>query len=38
MAEVTTIAALYLLWKSQISWKTKRRRIWIHNIIRRRSS
>eukprot|EP00064_Thunnus_orientalis_P022932 superscaffoldBa00008193_g23154 len=37
MTEVTTIAALYLLWKSKIQRKPKRHRVWIHDIIQRRT-
>ena len=39
MAEITTIAALYLLWESEESEdrrKRKRRRLWVHDILRRR--
>ena len=37
MAEITTIAALYLLWEFQESRKPKRRHVWEHDILRRRS-
>jgi hypothetical protein len=37
MAEVTTITALYLLWEFEESRKPKRRRVWVHDILRRRS-
>ena len=35
MAEITTIAALYLLWEFKESRKPKRRRVWVHDILRR---
>ena len=35
--KVTTIAALYVLWKLEERNKPKRRRVWVHEIIRRRS-
>ena len=35
MADVTTVAALYLLYKSQKRRKTTRRRIWVHKVLRR---
>ncbi|XP_059915795.1 uncharacterized protein LOC132463544 [Gadus macrocephalus] len=35
--KVTTIAALYVLWKLEERNKLKRRRGWVHEIIRRRS-
>ena len=34
---VTTIAALYELWKLEERNKPKRRRVWVHEIMRRRS-
>ena len=37
MAEITTIIALYLLWEFEESRKPKRRRVWEHDILRRRS-
>jgi hypothetical protein len=37
MAEITTIAALYLFWEFEDSRKPKRRRVWVHDILRRRS-
>jgi hypothetical protein len=37
MAEITTIAVLYLLWEFEESRKPKRRRVWEHDILRRRS-
>ena len=37
MADVTTVAALYLLYKSQKRWKTTRRRVWVHEVLRRRT-
>ena len=37
MAEITTIAALYLVWEFEESRKPKRRRVWVHDILRRRS-
>ena len=37
LAEITTIAALYLLWEFEESRKPKRRRVWAHDILRRRS-
>ena len=37
MAEITTIAALYLLWEFEESRKPKRRRVWVHDILRGRS-
>ena len=35
--KVTTIALLYELWKLQERKKAKRRRVWVHEIMRRRS-
>ena len=37
LAEITTITALYLLWEFEESRKPKRRRVWVHDILRRRS-
>ena len=37
MAEITTIASLYLVWEFEESRKPKRRRVWAHDILRRRS-
>ena len=37
MAEITTITALYLLWESEERRKPKRRRVWVNDILRRRS-
>ena len=37
MAEITTITALYLLWEFEESRKPKHRRVWVHDILRRRS-
>ena len=37
MAEITTIAALYLLYDSEKRRKPKHRRVWVHDILRRRS-
>ena len=37
MAEITTIAALYLLWELEESRKPKRRRVLVHDILRSRS-
>ena len=34
---VTTITALYELWKLEERNKPKRRRVWVHEIMRRRS-
>ena len=34
MADIATIAALYLLWESEE--RRKRRRVWVHDILRRR--
>ncbi|XP_030216454.1 uncharacterized protein LOC115546823 [Gadus morhua] len=36
MADIGTIAALYLLWESEERRKRKRRRVWVHDILRRR--
>ncbi|CAL8388771.1 unnamed protein product [Boreogadus saida] len=36
MADIATIAALYLLWESEERRKRKRRRVCVHNILRRR--
>ena len=36
MADIATIAALYLLWESEERRKRKRRRLWVHDILRRR--
>ena len=36
-AEIITITALYLLWELEESRKPKRRRVWVHDILRRRS-
>ncbi|XP_059923546.1 uncharacterized protein LOC132469572 [Gadus macrocephalus] len=36
MADIGTIAALYLLWESEERRKSKRRRVWVHDILRRR--
>ncbi|XP_056464855.1 uncharacterized protein LOC130404233 [Gadus chalcogrammus] len=36
MADIATIAALYLLWESEERRKRKRRRVWVHDILRRR--
>ena len=33
--DVTSIAALYLLWQSEVRRKPKRRRVWVHNILHR---
>ncbi len=38
MVEITMIAALYLLWKSHIRRKAKRRRVWVHSTIQRQMS
>ncbi len=38
MVEITMINALYLLWKSQIHRKAKRRRVWVNRTIQRRMS
>ncbi len=38
IAIITTIAALYLLWKSHIRQKAKRRRVWVHSTIQRQMS
>lgn len=38
MVEITMIAALYLLWKSHIRRKTKRRHVWVHSTIQRQIS
>ena len=35
MADITTVAALYLLYKSQKRRKTTRRRVWVHEVLRR---
>ena len=35
MADITTVAALYLLYKSQKCWKTTRRHVWVHKVLRR---
>ncbi|XP_062287434.1 uncharacterized protein LOC133992708 [Scomber scombrus] len=35
MAEITTIAALHLLYKIEKRRKTTRRRVWVHDILRR---
>ena len=35
MTDITTIAALYLLYKSQKRRKTTCRRVWIHEVLRR---
>ncbi len=36
MAEITTVAALYLLWKTETRLRAKcRRRFWVHDTIRR---
>ena len=37
MADITTVAALYLLYKSQKRWKTTRHRVWVHEVLRRRT-
>ena len=37
MADITTVAALYLLYKSQKRRKTTRRRVWIHEVLWRRT-
>ena len=37
MADITTVAALYLLYKSQKCRKTTRRRVWVHEVLRRRT-
>ena len=37
LSEITTTAALYLLWEFEESRKPKRRRVWEHDILRRRS-
>ncbi|CAK6954671.1 uncharacterized protein LOC115546823 [Scomber scombrus] len=37
MADITTVAALYLLYKIQKRRKTTRRRVWVHDILRRRT-
>ena len=37
MAELNTIAALYLLWSYEVDRKPKRRRVWVHDILRRRT-
>ena len=37
MAEITTIAALYLSWESEKRRKPERRHVWVHDILRRRS-
>ncbi|XP_059929865.1 uncharacterized protein LOC132473670 [Gadus macrocephalus] len=36
MAGIANIAALYLLWESEDRRKRKRRRLWVHDILRRR--
>ena len=36
-ADVTTVAALYLLYKSQKHRKTTRRRVWAHEVLQRRT-
>ncbi|KAL3050734.1 hypothetical protein OYC64_012706 [Pagothenia borchgrevinki] len=36
MEDITTIAALYLLWKSY-KRSNKRRSVWVHNVIKRRT-
>ena len=33
MAEITTIASLYLLWQYQRHWRTQHCRLWVHNVI-----
>ena len=33
MADIGTIAALYLLWESEERRKRKRRRVWVHDIL-----
>ena len=35
--EITTIAALYLMWEFEERMKHKCRRVWVHDILRRRS-
>ena len=35
MADITTVAVLYLLDKSQKRRKTTRRRVWVHEVLRR---
>ncbi len=37
MADITMIASLYLLWKSEIRQKCKCRRVWVSHTIRRRT-
>ena len=37
MADITTVAALYLLYKSQKSWKTTRCPVWVHEVLWRRT-
>ncbi|CAL8361724.1 unnamed protein product [Boreogadus saida] len=37
MAEITTIAALNLLWEFEESRKPKRCCVWVHDILRRHS-
>ncbi|CAL8388873.1 unnamed protein product [Boreogadus saida] len=34
MADIATIAAVYLLWESEERHKRKRRRVWVHDILR----
>lgn len=34
MNDLTRVAALYMLWKRR---RTKRRRVWVHSILRRRT-
>lgn len=36
MPNVKTVAALYLLWTSDLDRKSKRRRVWVHDILQRR--
>ena len=37
MADINTIATLYLLYKSEKHRKTTRRSVWVHDILRRRT-
>lgn len=37
MAELTTVAALYLLWTSDLDRRPKRRHVWVHNILQKRT-
>lgn len=38
MADINTVAALYLLWTYELARRRpKRRRVWVHDILRRRT-